>query len=93
MSKQHAKSMPDPREERERHLHRIELFERRQREAAAAGQPVGLAGRARAAVVAIAARVTKLFRREAPAARAASAPKAAAHLKQQPRRPKPKRRR
>ena len=76
MSKQHAKPKPDPREERERHLHRIELYERRQREAAAAGQPVGVAGRARAAVVAMAARVAKLFRREQPVARATAAPKA-----------------
>ena len=93
MSKQHAKPKPDPRQERERHLHRIELFERRQRDAAAAGQPAGIVGRARAAVQAIAARVTKLFRREHPSARTTAAPKATAHLKQHPRRPKPKRRR
>ncbi len=94
MSKQHEKSKPDPREERERHLHRIELYERRQREAAAAGRPVGVAGNLRAAVLAGVTRVVRLFRRSGqPAKPAAAAKPPAAQQKAHPRRPKAKPRR
>lgn len=93
MSKQHIKTKADPREERERHLHRIELYERRQREAAAAGQPTGAVGSLRALVMAGVGRVVRLFRRDGLAKPAAAAKPGPAQARAQPRRPKPKARR
>jgi hypothetical protein len=84
MAKQHQKSRPDPREERDRHLHRIELYERRQREAAASPS-TGVIADLRALVQAGVTRVVRLFRRGAAAPKRAAAPAAV-----KPRHPKPK---
>ncbi len=97
MSKHHSKPKPDPGETRERHLHRIELYEKQQLEAAAAGKPVGIAGRIRGLLLAVARQLTRLLPGDNDAAgsapRASAGKTSGAHAKSHPRRQKPKRRR
>ncbi len=97
MSKHHSKPKPDPADVRDRHLHRIELYEKQQREATAGGKSVGIAGRFRGLMLALARQLTRLLPGDSEPAGAA--PRASAgktpgpRAKPHPRRPKPKRRR
>ncbi len=97
MSKHHSKPKPDPGELRERHLHRIALYEKHQREAAAAGKSVGIAGRVRSLMLALARRLSRLLPDSSESTSAAPRTSAGKtpgpHAKLHPRRPKPKRRR